>query len=173
MNPRTHFHESNFGRTIPARNREDFQFHMMPSADHIMSKAMSVNMPITNPMDQQLMHLAYQQSARAQKIQIDAAIRLLQMEYDTIMARMAHQTPMDRIHQEALGAVQTIAMLGSNVPKMSAPSCPQQSYRAGSTCSSDNDRVTDFSCSQERKRHRDEDEVSEQDVEAAHPSGHG
>jgi hypothetical protein len=64
---------------------------------------------------------------------------------------------MDRIHQEALGAVQTSAMLGSNVPKMSVPSCQD----------------LNVTCSQERKRHRDEDEVSERDVEAAHPSGHG
>jgi hypothetical protein len=168
MNPPPFFNQ---GHTIPARSQEAFLHN---HTDRFASKTMSMNMPILNPeMDQKLMHLAVQHSARVQKFQIDAAIRLLQMEYETIMARMTHQTPPDRTHQEALGAVQTIAMLGSNVSKMSHTSCPQLGPRADTRCASDNDRLPNVACSSDRKRSRDEAEVIEREFETAHPSGYG
>ncbi len=159
---------------MPALSHEAYPLNTLPSVNQVVSKGMSMNVLFPNQMDQKLVHLAYQHSARVQKFQIDAAIRLLQMEYETIMARMNHQSPPDRLHQEALGAVQTIAMLGSNIPKMSAQSCAQPGHRVDTRCASENGRVQDVACSSDKKRSRDEEDLIEREQEEpAHPSGHG
>ena len=155
---------------MPVHRQEAFPYTIFPIADYVMSEANSLQMPRTN---QKLMQLAFQQSARVQKFQIDSAIRLLQMEYETIMTRMTHQSSLDTAHQEALGAVQTIAMLGSNVPKMSAQNCRQLDHRAESRCPGENERVLDAACTPDRKRNRDEHDASDRDIEAAHLGGHG
>jgi hypothetical protein len=176
MNPMNPFTSQAFlsqGRNIPAHNHGVFPSNGSPRADNVASKPMSFTMPTINPMDQQLMQLAFQQSARVQKFQIDAAIRLLQMEYETLMSGMTHQPTPDKAHQEALGAVPAISMVGSDIAKVSSPSCPQPGHRADSRCFSEIHKNVDPACSQDRKRNRDEAEVIERDVDIAHRSGHG
>jgi hypothetical protein len=162
----------NQGRNMPARINETFARSPLARVDHVTPKINPVITPTVDiDMEQKLMQLAFQQSARIQKVQIDAAISLLQKEYEKIMARMIQQSAQDRIHQESLYAVQNFATLGSNVAKMSAPTFPHSSHSGEPKCFSES--RNEVACSQDRKRHRDESYVMEQDVEAAHSGGHG
>ena len=139
------------GRNMPASNHGIMQNQLVNRVESLSKQAMAL-VP-TGSGIQRLQH----QSAQIQKLQIDAAIRLLQMEYNSILARMINQNIASQ-EQPGCGSVPV------HVPNI-ALSTEAKSNR-------DETRSGSRSPSEVGKRRREEAEENEVH-EAAGPSSHG
>jgi hypothetical protein len=142
------------GRNMPASNHgsipQSNRFQVVPKSPIQIS-----------PSELDMQQLATHQNAQMQKFQIDAAIRLLQMQYNSIMARVITQ---NTAVQERIACVVP--------PAIHLPQCVMPTLPARSDESVGESDQTSRSQPESRKRGRDESYDSANEVVSA-GSSHG